>query len=167
MNLLERVYKVAYLVEQAGGEIHTRKKLHKLVYLFQQSGENFDQSYQYLHYGVFSPTLASDVDLARSFKLIAEEGDENSGFILTLNRESWESQNQSMEFTSTKTTSLLEALKDEEPQLLEVLSTVVYLSKNGYTKNDLRSKLVELKPKLKGYYSKAYRFAREYCEVDV
>jgi len=164
MNMIDRLNKLASLIEAAGGKIRTRKAFHKTVYLLQQAGEDFDQSYQYHHYGVFSPTLAADADYARLFDLVDEETDQEQGFTLSL--KDWDANTSRVTF-SKEVADLIKELTSRKPMLLEALSTVVYLSNNYYSGKELEAKLLELKPNLKKHFTEAFKLAQEHYKVDV
>ncbi|MFH1373552.1 MAG: hypothetical protein ABII79_07150 [bacterium] len=169
MNVFERIEKIRALLSDANsqGKIESKKKLHKLVYLLQQSGENFDEDFIFHHYGVFSPTLARDLEFAEKTEQIEIEKPqaENWGYTIKLppdrilggeNRLS----NKSREH-------LIPHLADKEPQLLETLSTIVYLKRNYYNEKDLKQKLSELKPDLSQHYEEAFHLAKELFQIDI
>jgi uncharacterized protein len=166
MDRFERIRGLKGLFEAAGGELQSRKKIHKLVYLLQELGDDFDQDYTYHHYGVYSPTLASDLDFATEIGVLIQENDPDSGYKYSLNNEATIIKGKSGPL-SKPGNDLLLAMLGENPALLEVFSTIVYLYRNHYSGKELKDKLSELKPKLKGYFDEAYELAHAYYNIDV
>jgi hypothetical protein len=132
--------------------------------LVQKAEEDFDQTFQYHHYGVFSPTLAADIEYAQQFSLVSECADEEQRYTIKLDR--WNAKSQRIPFPS-EIHELIIDLSQREPMLLEALSTVVYLSNNRYSGENLKVKLSELKPNLKKYFRRAFVLARKYYQIDV
>jgi len=164
VNAIDRINKLASLLSDAGGKIETRKKLHKLVYLLQAAGEDFDQRYMYCHYGPFSATLAADLERGVEDDVFCETYDENAGFTIRL-LETVPIYGRGEAALSEKTRGLLDQFKDEDPQLLEVLGTIVFLARDGYTMPGLKDKLAELKPGLTGHFDEAFSFANQHFSV--
>ena len=166
MNILERADKLYKLVEIVGGRIESRKKLHKLVYLLQEVREDFDQDFVYLHYGVFSHTLASDLGFSVEHGLLHEVKEmPTGGYVITVASE----EGFLSEDIDLGHLEIVSKLSTESPRFLEVLSTIVYLHTNGYRKTELKTKLKALKSELLtgDTAGKAYEFARELFQVDV
>lgn len=166
MNILNRMYKIQWLISKAGGQIETRKKLHKMVYLLQIIGEDFGQDYVYHNYGVFSPTLAYDLDFAKSNHLVDESFDENKGYTIKIGTPFGESSPHKLG-VSNKSVALISQLARLRPQEIEVISTIVYLSRNYYSGNELKAKLRQLKPSLSKDYETGYRVARSSFGIQV
>lgn len=165
MNQIKRISRLHKLVELAGGKIDSRKKLHKLVYLVQFSGEDLDQDFIFHNFGVFSPSLANDLDVAkRGDEKVLDETYNVVGYIISTvpdNDESWLAD---VDFDK-KSVMLIRALAEKEPRLLEVLSTIVYLSDNYYSGVELKRKLKSLKPKLTSFYSEAFELAKKHFRI--
>lgn len=163
MNKSTRIEKLLALLGNTGEKkIDSKKKLHKLVYLLQEYDEDFDQDFKFHYYGVFSPSLASDLDIADfEGRVHISESEDQFGYIIELD----EGEYPDLNLISDKAKELIEVFEFEEPQLLEVLSTIVYLDRNYYEGNELLFKLHELKPKLIDHYPKAFGFAEEYYGI--
>lgn len=155
MNRIDRIEKLRVLLNTVGGNIHSRKKLHKMVYLLQShiQGEDFDQDFIFHYFGVFSPTLARDLDSATEEKLILEELVDEE-YVISLSTETVGAVK-----LCSRMESLAQQLSRKTPQLLETLSTIVYLSKDYYEGQALKDKLARLKPKLRKYYKDAFKLA--------
>ena len=160
MNLVERIDKLRALLQEVGGEIVGRKKFHKIVYLMQKKNEDFSQDFKYHHFGVWSPTLSEDVSLAKYHKIVSEN-ETDSGFIINLT----DPTPLETKYGTVKNIEFLLKLNSLEPRELEVLSTIVYLFDNGYRNGKLRTKLTELKPKLKRHFDKGFLLAQEYYSI--
>ncbi len=168
MSIFERIKKLTALLSAAGpeGKIESKKKFHKLVYLLQEAGEDFDEDFTFYCFGVFSRSLANDLEFAQEIgRIVVEEpqGD-NRVYVIKLKAET--SINNS-EVLSNEAKQLIRRLASLEPQLLETLSTIVYLNRNYYRGQALKHKLRELKSDLSQHYGEAFKFARELFQIDI
>ncbi|MEW5795906.1 MAG: hypothetical protein AB1772_06050 [Candidatus Zixiibacteriota bacterium] len=167
MDSIDRISMLRQLIAEASGVVYSRKKLHKLVFLLQAAGEDFDQEFIYHNYGVFSPTLAHDLDEARGSQLIAESRSvDRGGYTLSLPTDGGETPSVGIQI-SPKCADLVRRLAGKSPQHLEVLSTIIYLSQHYYAADAIREKLKILKPDLSDHYSAAYTDARDIFGVAV
>jgi uncharacterized protein len=167
MDLYERIEKMrALLAATASHKIESKKKLHKLIYLLQQKGEDFDQDYTFHYYGVFSPSLAGDLDTAKKWALINVEEPEEGQLAYTISLPKG-SQIESISSISENSIIILNTLAQKDPQYLEVLSTIVYLDRNFYKGDELKQKLQELKPDLERHYTEAFKIANELFNIKV
>src|SRR5579883_1531825 len=87
MNKLERLGRLRRLIETAGGRVEGRKKLHKLAYLCQRAGTDLGQSFIFYMYGVYSPSLAQDVEAASEWNIITECASPGEGYVIALGSE--------------------------------------------------------------------------------
>lgn len=163
----KRINKLASLLESVPKrQIKTKKKLHKLVYLLQEAGLDFDHEFKFHHYGVFSPTLAGDLESQASLEVGAVFQQDSSGYddgyIIGLSEDFESPEEESIESSYL---GLIESLAGEHPRLLEALSTIVYLDRRYFKGDGLKSSLHELKPKLTSYYEKAYELAEKHYEI--
>jgi uncharacterized protein YwgA len=166
MNREERIMKIRELVKNAGSGIKSRKKMHKLIYLLQEINEEFDQDYIFHNYGVFSPTLAEDLDFAveQDFLIQREKRRNDYQFyIYALGKNKIDDLNVDNEI---KNKEVLNKLINKKARLLEVLSTIVYLNRNHYSNEKLKEKLKYLKPNLSDYYEESFSLARELYNID-
>jgi uncharacterized protein len=167
MELFERVEKITTLIaESKSHKIESKKKLHKLIYLLQQKGEDFDQDFTFHYFGVFSPSLARDLDIAKKWDFInVIDPDENkSAYTISLTKSGDQIAVRNLSETAK---SVFAELVEQEPQFLEVLSTIVYLDRNFYRGEDLKIKLKELKPDLERHYTEAFKIANELFNIKV
>lgn len=165
MNRSDRIAAIEELLLLTDKRIEGRKKLHKIVYLLQKAGETFDQEFRYYHYGVFSHSLAYDLDYAKENGIIRESYADGLGYVIELpdvigDRKSARSRRDS-------TSQLTKTLAGMSPQLLEALSTIVYLHSNYYSGENLKRKLRELKPNLVGQFRKAFALARAHYDIQL
>lgn len=65
--------RAAELVRDAGGQIVGRTRLQKVAYLLELTGLGTGYQFEYHYFGPYSEDLARDIDLARAFRLVAEE----------------------------------------------------------------------------------------------
>ena len=165
MDKLERLGRLRKLVEIAGGEIEGRKKLHKLAYLCQQVGTDLGQSFMFYMYGVYSPSLAQDVEAAVEWNLIVERPS-GEGHVISCGPENLEPADSDLRTTEAGF-EVVKNLANQSPAMLEVVSTIVYLRDAGYCGADLEKKLSELKGHLSVLFPQATELAKTYFNVDV
>jgi uncharacterized protein YwgA len=160
MDKLERLSRLSALVEAAGGRVDGRKKLHKLTYLCQRAGTDIGQSFVFHMYGVYSPSLARDVEAAEAWHLIDENEVEGPGghYEITTGPAAAANQCNTGNF-DTQGLALVRQLAGESPSALEVLTTIAYLWDAGYREPRLREKLQQLKGHLAPYFAHAYDLA--------
>lgn len=160
MDFNQRLEKLQQLVQASGGIIEGSKKLQKLAYICQQAGEPLGHSFVFHHYGVFSGSLAGDVQTGYSMGLLDLRGGTSTVVIR------FPEQAPRPEVPQTRGFKLVERLKDEEARLLEVLTTILYLSNNGYSGTDLMEKLQALKGQHAQFFTTAQKLAREEFNID-
>lgn len=166
MSEVCRIDKIIGLLCYANNEIRSRKKFHKLVYLVQEAGEDFDQDFIYHNFGVFSPSVAHDLDEAEKKGFLTQVvSGQDKGYTICATEKSQKHSNLFVPLLGDNTKRLIDALKNEKPQILEVLSTIVYLSQSHYRGKSIKEKLFELKPKLRDHYPKAFELARKHYRI--
>jgi uncharacterized protein YwgA len=150
------------LVEAAGGEIDGRKKLHKLAYLCQRAGTDLGQGFVFHMYGVYSPSLSHDVELAAAWHYLRETVEPGaSQYEISLGQEKPDEQSLHA-VTDQAGFNLVKNLARESASVLEVLTTIVYLWDAGYRDDRLPTKLHDLKGHLSSYFSHASTLAQNY-----
>jgi len=151
------------LIKEAGGTIKGRKKLQKLVYLLQVNKvQNIQYDFDFYNYGVFSHLLAHDLMSAVALKLVKENKKNDASFPyyeITLNNK------QSIPLDYLNLNQENKDLFSKTSPFLEVLSTIVYLYKNGYKGTDLTKKLRDLKGHLKIEFNEAFSYAEKVYEI--
>lgn len=146
-----RLDKITALLKLADGKIESRKKLHKLIYLLQSQGEDFGQGYTYLLYGVYSPTLADDLELAEQLGFLEQQSQPGIGFTIKLKKEIAH---------SAQMPDLAKKLLDKTPRFLEALSTIIYVH-HFFCDDKLLERCTELKPHLKTEIDEALPYAQK------
>lgn len=160
MNTIMRIEKLERLLNAAGGAIKGRVKLHKLVYLCQSKGTDLGQDFHFHLYGVYSPTLEFDIEWAIDRNLIETKTGANNQ-IITMLREK-------IKKTSSKEEpgfALVKQLINEPSQVLELLSTIVFLHNQGFSNEEFVSKLKELKGHLFKYDKRSWLLAKKYFDI--
>lgn len=129
-----------------------RKKFQKLVHILQELGHPFSEQFEYSHYGMYSRELRSELTSLVTEKLVSER----------------EGQNQFGHPSFTfEVTPKLDPLLDEigldkeptwakaalkldsySPQALEGISTILFLRRCGLEGDQLKQRLLSLKPHL-------------------
>lgn len=162
MDKLARLQKINQLLSAAGGKVTGRKKFHKLAYLCQEAGTDLGQSFVFHFYGVYSPSLADDLNLAERWKEITETP-EGLSYVIELNPEL----HPDKETSFSGGFKIAQALSGEEPAVLEVLSTIVYLDRHDFSGQNLVKKLEDLKGHLKKYFERALQLASKHYQITV
>jgi uncharacterized protein YwgA len=163
MDKLQRLSRLNELVEAAGGRIDGRKKLHKLTYLCQRAGTDIGQSYVFHMYGVYSPSLARDLEAAKEWNLIVEKEVDGPGgrYEISMGTAAQDEYGVTEDY-SRDGLALVHDLANETPAILEVLTTIAYLWDAGYREPGLEEKLRQLKGHLAPNFPRAYKLARQH-----
>ena len=167
MNKLDRLDRLRKLVEAAGGRVDGRKKLHKLVYLCQRSGTDLGQAFQFHLYGVYSPSLAQDVDAATTWGLLEEEPSAGASYEIRLPRNSQDAWPGSTVTGDEVGFCRVRTVAGESSGTLEVLSTIVYLWGIGVRGKGLEESLLDLKGHLQSSFDTAFDLANRYFDIRV
>ncbi len=166
MSKVERIEKLEQFFGWVGGEIAGRKRLHKLIFLSQELGIDFDQDFIFHHYGVYSPSLSQDLKLAKLWDLVDEKREERSNGVeyryYLLDQNDPDGSNGEDEVVKQ-----IRELVQQPAMVLEVLSTIVFLDKQGYSKHVILEKLKELKGHLQHCFDDAFRLAKDIFQLDV
>ena len=166
MDKLSRLDRLQRLVEAAGGTVDGRKKLHKLAYLCQRSGIDLGQAFQFHMYGVYSPSLAQDVDAATAWGLLEEKPSAGGAYEIRLLSDS-----QSAELgplvADMPGLGTVRTLADESSATLEVLSTIVYLWGLDLRGEDLCSSLRVVKGHLESFFNPAFDLAARHFDIEL
>lgn len=161
MDRLQRLDRLARLVEKVGGTLEGRKKLHKLVYLCQDRGIDFGQDFVFHQYGVFSPGLADDLQQAVKWDVLYEErvdSAEKTTYRISLGAEA---QPHLSEWDAT----FVAPLAEESAATLEVLGAIVYLARHGYEGTELLERLRSLKGHLSNHFDRALDLAATHFDI--
>ena len=168
MDKLSRLDRLYRLVEVAGGTVDGRKKLHKLVYLCQRSGTDLGQVFQFHMYGVYSPSLAQDVDAATAWRLLEEKPSDESRRAYKIEiPENSQPVEPSQPIADTSGLNTVKILANESSATLEVLSTIVYLWGLDFRGNDLRNSLVNVKEHLESSFNSAFDLAAQHFDIEL
>jgi hypothetical protein len=142
-----RIAHLLHLLQRIEG----RKKLQKIVHILQELGAPFVEPFQYSQYGMYSQQLTTEIGHLVKDGLVTE-------------KKAYVGTNEAFVFeASGDLAGLLESLHIEHepewaplgrelnelpPQMLEGISTVLFLQERGYAGENLRLRLVALKPHL-------------------
>jgi uncharacterized protein YwgA len=139
--------KIGLLVRDAG-PIEGRKKLQKIVFLLQESGEEFDAHYELSLYGPFSAELKSCVDELVASKLFDEVPASTGGYRYSVKPEFCRVLQRAAAVEPAGWIGLARALNARDPSELEGISTVLFLQSRGWRETELQDRFVSLKPHL-------------------
>lgn len=149
--------KLRDLVKLCGGEIVGRKKMQKIVFIIQECVDPFEPSFEYRwnYYGVYSTDLSSELEIGQFFKILQETPVNEHGYqsyAITVIDE--------VEATplmeNEKLKSLAEFLNAQESRLLEVISSIIFFRKQGYSPEEEKAQLAALKGHLSDFFEEAY-----------
>lgn len=166
MHLLTKFEMLASLLRAAGGEVVGKKKMQKLVYLAQEKGFYLGYDYEYHFHGVFCSELEADLRIAETFGVLNQEETELYGRPVRISiNEDFVAEDEAAKERSDKEMeglAVVGALKDESARVLEVLSTIVYLTYSGYTGAVRDRHLRRLKGHLSEYFDRAKKLFEEH-----
>ncbi len=165
MDKLRRLDRLQRLVEAAGGTVEGRKKLHKLVYLCQRSGTDLGQAFQFHMYGVYSPSLARDVDAATAWGLLEEKSSAGGAYEIRLLSEPRSAKIDPP--VADIGLDTVRTLANESSATLEVLSTIVYLWDLDLRGEDLRISLRDVKGHLESLFNSAFDLAAQRFGIEL
>ena len=163
MDKLSRLVRLQKLIEASGGTVDGRKKLHKLVYLSQRSGIDFGQAFQFHMYGVYSPSLAQDVDAATAWGLLEEESSAGETYKIQVSQ-SAEGGPFGEDMPELRT---VETLAEKSFATLEVLSTIVYLWGLDFRGEHLCRSLHLVKGHLESDFDLAFDLAAKHFDIEL
>ena len=166
MDKLSRLGLLQRLVEAAGGTVDRREKLHKLVYLCQRSGTDLGQAFQFHMYGVYSPSLAQDVDAATAWGLLEEKPSAEGAYEIQLLSDSQPAE-LGPHVADMPILDTVRTLADEPSATLEVLSTIVYLWGLDLRGEDLRTSLHVVKGHLESSFNPAFDLAAQHFDIEL
>jgi len=153
--------------------VEGRKKLQKLVHILQERGVPFPERFEYSYYGMYSAQLRSEVERLESEKLV-NESPCSAGTNLSYSLEATDDIGkllkeigQEQEPAWAATARLLNGLSAQE---LEGISTILFLKECGLSGDELKNRLLVLKPHLEPIYAKCEKEASklpDYRQADV
>lgn len=166
MDKLNRLDRLQKLFEAAGGTVDGRKKLHKLAYLCQRSGTDLGQAFQFHMYGVYSPSIAQDVDAATAWGLLEEELSAGGAYEIRLLSDSQPAESGPL-VANEPGLCAVRTLAGESPGTLEVLSTIVYLWDLNLRGEDLSESLRAMKGHLNSFFDRAFDLAAQHFDIEL
>jgi uncharacterized protein YwgA len=137
--------RIAHLVHLLK-RIEGRKKLHKIVHILQELGAPFIEPFQYSQYGMYSQQLTTEMGHLVRDGLVTEDG--TNTFVFKPTEELAELLKALKVEARPEWAPVAHELNGLSPQMLEGISTVLFLRERGYAKEKLRLRLVALKPRL-------------------
>ena len=143
-----RIAQLVHLLKRIDG----RKKLHKTVHILQELGAPFVEPFQYSQYGMYSQQLTAEIGYLVRDKLVTETKHRfgtNEPFIFKSTRELTGLLKALQIRPEPEWASVARELNDMTPQMLEGISTVLFLRERGYDDERLRQRLVSLKPRFR------------------
>ncbi|WP_338835722.1 YwgA family protein [Neomoorella thermoacetica] len=168
MNILNKYYMLIKLLT-AVGEVHGRKKLQKMVYLLQEQGYAFKESFGYHLYGPYSEELSTEVDEMKFLGLLEEKVETTvygyKQYIYSLS----ERGKRASDFAGHLAVpdSFEEAARELaqfDARTLELIATLRFLRKINYSDTEAARYVKELKPEQEykdGEIEKALKFLEE------
>lgn len=154
-NFSERIKYVNGILNLLDGEIEGRKKFQKIVYLFSELSDlPIDYNFKWNLYGVYSNTLALDIEYANRLNHINESVKDYKYY--TNYKYELSEKGKETTYKVDARDNLITIAKNKNAQFLEVLSSIVYFSKDFDTKDEINTELMKYKGHLREYFSSAY-----------
>lgn len=131
------------------GRIEGRKKLQKTVHILKEVGAPFQERFEYSYYGMYSAQLKGEIDVLERDGLVNQEIEEgvNPTYIIestpNLKKLLDEFANESPAWID-----LAKQLNKLSAQVLEGMSTILFLRRTEKDNAAIRAKLLSLKPHL-------------------
>ena len=165
--MLDNHAELLRLIGAAGGTVQGRTKLQKLVYLAQQKGWPFTESFRYYLYGPYSEQLASEIEEIRCFGFVTESKQQGHGSALCYTLTD-EGRRFIDEYTPRPLPHGIEEFVADasarESRILELYATVLYLNRIGYGDDEVSDMIGSLKPD-RDYSAEAITGAQEFLRV--
>jgi len=159
--MLKSHAKLLSLLEVAG-EIKTRKKIQKIIYLLKQKKAPFTEDFTLHHYGPYSSELQIELDQLEDSELIQPTSSldaEVYKFNLSEEAKKLLENNRTAvnKLQVNNFNTLIKELNKFEPSLLESMATIVYFEKSyGIDKEKLKKAVLNIKPHLKNIFDNAW-----------
>jgi len=136
---------------QVCGKIDGRVKLQKMVHILQEAGYPFEEKFGYLHHGPYSSDLKREIDQLVDWDLVQEEPQP----VINYTQYSYSPSDELPDVLKAigadaepEWQKLAKELNGQESQVLESVSTIMFLRRRGFTAEKLRERFARLKPNL-------------------
>jgi uncharacterized protein YwgA len=160
MNQTLRVAQLLRVLQKVEG----RKKLHKEVHILQELGCPFPERFAYSYYGMYSQELRAEVDSLIKDKLLEEEANPNMANEFTYTVKSTPALEQFLGGLKIEKgpawAPLAKDLNSLHVQVLEGVSTILFLLHRGLDAEDLKKRFHALKPHLANIYAQCEQRAK-------
>ncbi|HHV78455.1 MAG TPA: hypothetical protein GXX40_02360 [Firmicutes bacterium] len=142
--MLEKYVNLLWLIHYLGGRVDGRKKLQKLVYLSQQNGGPFQESFEYHPFGPFSEQLANELEEMKALGLVRETRESTSFGC----RYQYELTEAGQALIESSASSSLEPFKELVAELgkydarrLELKATILFLVQSDIPESELITRI--------------------------
>lgn len=146
-------------------EVQGRKKLQKIVHILKNTGyeDEFPQHYGYLHYGPYSEDVNYEVASLKKEKLIEEtgSGEAYEAYVYKTKPENKQLLQRIGKHAPPAWANRAEQLNAKDTPLLEAMSTILFLQRNGFDDEKLKSRFGQIKPHLKRRFDAALSEVRK------
>ncbi|MFA5536977.1 MAG: hypothetical protein WDA53_07400 [Bacillota bacterium] len=140
--------------------------MQKIVYIVQEFVNPFNPPFEYKwnYYGVYSEELAGEVNIGEFFNIFKETP------VIEYNYQSYAIEIPGdAEMTGAEQNvllgSLMAFLNDQEPRLLEVLSSIIFFEKKGLSEEEINAQLLKFKGHLHEFFDDAYEALEKIKEI--
>jgi uncharacterized protein YwgA len=140
--------------------IEGRKKLHKIIHILQRTGfeKEFSQDFSYLHYGPYSEDVSYEISTLTKEQLIEEQQHAGDAYLTYIYKNT--ARNRTLlksikQDAKPKWEARAKYLNAKSAQDLEAISTILFLQRNGFEGERLKTRFGELKPNLKAKFPAA------------
>ena len=144
------------------GKIDGRVKLQKMVHILQEAGYPFEEKFGYLHHGPYSSDLKREIDQLVGWLLVKEEPQP----VVNYTQYSYSPSDELADVLKSigadaepEWQKLARELNGQESQVLESVSTIMFLRRRGFADEKLRERFARLKPNLADRFDTCLRQA--------
>ncbi len=111
----------------------------------------------YLHYGPYSSELAAEVDSLVQGNLLKQDGGTTGydPYVYGVNETASKLLRELTSAHAPPWKTMASLLNEKDPNLLEAMSTILYLRQNGFSGPNLQDRFYSLKPNLKSLFKPA------------
>lgn len=138
--------------------VEGRKKMQKTVHILQELGAPFQQHFEYSFYGMYSAQLKAELDALEKDGLVTEsqQSGESQPFIIAMQPKGTELLNQIGFTDDPPWINLAKELNKHTAQVLEGISTILFLRRVEHDDVAVRNRLLSLKPHLESHLNECF-----------
>lgn len=161
MQPILRIAQLVHLLKRVEG----RKKFQKLVHILQELGQPFPERFEYSYYGMYSAELRSELETLANESFVEEE--EHLNLASNGRTYTFKTTDKLKNFLGQlglakdpPWVEMAKRLNQFNPRMLEGISTILFLRRRSLKGQELRERVLSLKPHLANIYDRCETEAR-------